>query len=87
MNARKGPAPQRSAPLGDPQSVRELLALVTGGRVRAGRGGGGVPAVAVDAAGSPSACPLRGGGGVLLTVERTPREIRALRDEGIIGAC
>ena len=81
MNARKGPAS-----LGDPQSVRDLLAIVTGEEAPAGRGG--VPAVAGDAPGTPAACPLRAGsGGVLLTVERTPREIRALRDEGIIGTC
>lgn len=63
--------------LGDPQAVRDLLTIVTGCRARwAYRD----PAALWSEA-TPEPEPRT------LTLERTPRVIRTLKDEGIIGTC
>ena len=67
-----------AAPLGDPHSVRLLLALVSGVTTP---GPTGVPAVA-EFASRVSRFVM---GGDTLTIHRTPEAIRSLLDEGIIG--
>jgi len=66
--------------LGDPRMVQRLLQVVTGERdpfaYFSFPGTGGVPAERFAGATGP---------GTTLTMERTPAQIRALRDEGIIG--
>lgn len=68
--------------LGDPQTVKRLLSIVTGNRFLFTS----LVPVASACAGArwPAEAQPRGHG-TTLTLERTPAPIRALRDEGIIG--
>ncbi len=81
MNQDRDTATNVGCTLGNPRTVARLLAIVTG--TCEGMAHGAVPAVA-DA--EPVVQRMPRWDGHTLEIERTPRGIRELRDEGIIAA-